>query len=62
MNHVECLQYGLAQGLHKREEWLWKILLADSVVPNTQATLRERCYSTFQSQKFFIMAQKQLMP
>jgi hypothetical protein len=62
MNHVECLQYGLAQGLHKREGWLWKVLVADGVMPNTQGALRERCYQAYQSQKVFIMAQQQLMP
>jgi hypothetical protein len=62
MNHVECLQHGLANGLHKREGRLWKILLVDGVVPNTQEAKRERCYSAYQSQKVFIMAQKQLMP
>jgi hypothetical protein len=37
-------------------------LLADGVVPNTQVAFRERCYSAYQSQKVFIMAQKQFKP
>jgi hypothetical protein len=62
MNHVECLQYGVAHGFHKKEGWLWKKLLVDGIVPNTQAALRERCYNAYQSPKVFIMAQQQIMP
>jgi hypothetical protein len=62
MNYVECLQHGLAHGLHKKEGWLWKCLLLDDVIQDTQAAKRERCYNTYQAQKFFIMAQQQLMP
>ncbi len=51
MNAVECLQYGLAQGLHKKEGLLWKALKVDGIVPDTLAALRERCYDAYQAQK-----------
>ncbi len=59
---IQCLQYGLGQGLHKREGWFWKILKTEEVVPDTQAALRQRCYDAYQAQKIFIMAQQQVMP
>jgi hypothetical protein len=62
MNDIEGLQYGLSQGLHKKEGWLWKCLKADGIVQDTMEALRERCYDAYQAQKFFIMAQKQVMP
>ncbi len=63
MNVIQCLlQYGLSHGLHKKEGWLWQILLAEGIVPDSQAALRARCYDAYQSQKIFIMAQQQVMP
>ncbi len=62
MNVIQCQQHGLAQGLHKKEGWLWKVLKAEGIVPDTQAALRERCYDAYQSQNIFIMAQQQVMP
>jgi hypothetical protein len=62
MNVIQCLQHGLGQGLHKKEGWLWNVLKAEGIVPDTQAALRERCYDAYQSQKIFIMAQQQVMP
>jgi hypothetical protein len=62
MNYIESLQYGLAQGLHKKEGWLWNCLLRDGVVEDTQAAKRERCWNAYQAQKIFVMAQQQIMP
>ncbi len=62
MNIIQCLQYGLHLGLHKKEGWLWRTLIAEGIVQNTQAALRARCYDAYQSQKIFIMAQQQVMP
>jgi hypothetical protein len=62
MNCIESLQYGLANGLHKKEGWLWNCLVRDGVVADTQAAKREKCFNTFQAQKVFVMAQQQLMP
>jgi hypothetical protein len=63
MNVIQCLQYGLSQGLHKKDGWwLWKILHAEGIIPDTQAALRARCYDAYQAQKIFIMAQQQVMP
>jgi hypothetical protein len=62
MNVIQSLQYGVSQGLHKKEGWLWNILKVDGIVPDTQIVLRERCYDAYQAQKIFIMAQKQVMP
>ena len=62
MNVIEGLQYGLSQGLHKKEGWLWKFLKADGIVQDTMEARRERCYDAYQAQKIFIMAQKQVMP
>ena len=50
------------QGLHKKEGWLWKCLKEDGIVQDTMEARRERCYDAYQAQKFFIMAQKQVMP
>jgi hypothetical protein len=62
MNVIQCLQYGLSQGLHKKEAWLWKILKAEGIIPDSQAALRARCYDAYQAQKIFIMTQQQVMP
>jgi hypothetical protein len=51
MNVIECLQYGVSQGLHKKFGWLWKALMVDGIVPDTLAALRERCYDAYQAQK-----------
>ncbi len=39
--HIECLQYGLEHGLHKKDGWSWKYLLLDGVVEDTPAAKRE---------------------
>jgi hypothetical protein len=57
MNHIECLQYGVSQGIHKHYGWLWSCLKDDGVVQDTMVALRERCYDAYQAQKIFIMAQ-----
>ena len=62
MNDIELLQYGIDEGLHKKEGWLWRRLIDEGVVEDTKEALRSRVYQAHQSQKIFIMAQKKMMP
>jgi hypothetical protein len=62
MNDVELLQYGLDEGLHRKEGWLWRRLIMAGVVADSKEAQRAKVYQSFQAQKIFIMAQKQIMP
>jgi hypothetical protein len=62
MNDIELLQYGLDEGLHKKEGWLWRRLVMEGVVEDSKESLRVRVHQAHQAQNFFIMAQKQVMP
>jgi hypothetical protein len=62
MNDIELLQYGLDQGLHKREGWLWRRLVEEGVLEESKEGQRIRVFQAHQAQKIFIMAQKQIMP
>jgi hypothetical protein len=62
MNDIELLQYGLDEGLHKKEGWLWRRLVLEGVVEDSKESLRVRVFQAHQAQKIFIMAQKQVMP
>ena len=61
-NDIENFQYGLENKLHKTEGWLWKRLVEEGVVSDTNEMMREKCFQAYQAQQSFIMAQKQLMP
>jgi hypothetical protein len=62
MNDIELLQYGLDEGLHKKEGWLWRRLILEDVVEDFKEALRVRVFQAHQAQKIFIMAQKQVVP
>ena len=62
MNDIELLQYGLDQGLHKKEGWLWRRLVEEGVLEDSKEGQRIRVFQAHQAQKIFIMAQKQIMP
>jgi hypothetical protein len=62
MNDIELLQYGIDEGLHKKEGWLWRRLILEGVVEDCKEAQRVRVFQAHQSQKVFIMAQKQVMP
>jgi hypothetical protein len=62
MNDIELLQFGLDEGLHKKEGWLWRRLIDEGVMEDCKEALRARVFQAHQSQKIFIMAQKQMMP
>ena len=62
MNDIELLQHGLDEGYHKTEGWLWRRLVLNGVVEDSKDAKRVRVFQAHQSQKIFIMAQKQVMP
>ncbi len=62
MHDIELLQYGLDEGFHKKEGWLWRRLTGEGVVEDCKEAQRVRVLQAYQSQKIFIMAQKQVMP
>ncbi len=63
MNDVELLQYGLDEGLHKKEGWLWRRLIIEGVVEDLQKKYKKiKVFQSYQAHKIFIMAQIQLMP
>jgi hypothetical protein len=46
----------------KKEGWLWRRLILEGVVEDCKEARRVRVFQAHQSQKIFIMAQKQVMP
>jgi hypothetical protein len=51
MNDIELLQYGLDEGLHKKEGWLWRRLIVEGVVEDSKEALHVRVFQAHQSQK-----------
>ncbi len=47
MNHMECLQYGVAQGLHKKEGWLWDCLCCKQATNKEKKAQREYLKAQF---------------
>ncbi len=41
MNDIELLQYGLDEGLHKKEGWLWRRLIHEGVVEQQRSATCE---------------------
>ncbi len=62
MNDIELLQYGLDQGLYKKEGWLWRRLVEEGVLEELKEGQRIRVFQAHQTRKIFIMTQKQIMP
>ena len=54
MNDVELLQYGLDEGLHRKEGWLWRRLIMAGVVADSKEAQRAiKSVSVFSSTENF---------